>query len=85
MRAYLVLFDLVALYTNIPHGDSIRLRVACSAACLTVRDLEEKALDEAVVKPLWWFRFMGDIQSLWTGTHNELETFFNYLNTCHDV
>ena len=64
-------------------GTAIGTKFAPPYANLFMARLEEDFLEKAPYKPYLWLRYLDDIFAIWTGTLNELEAFFEYLNQYH--
>ena len=64
-------------------GTAIGTKFAPPYANLFMVRLEEDFLEKAPYKPYLWLRYLDDIFAIWTGTLNELEAFFEYLNQYH--
>ena len=68
-------------------GTAMGTPMAPSISSLFMGWLEERLLANSPVPidPKFWKRFLDDIFLLWTGTDEEWEIFFNYINSFHST
>ena len=64
-------------------GTAIGTKFAPPYAILTLDKFERKALEEAVLKPLFWWRYIDDIIFGWVHGEEKLREFIDYLNSLH--
>ena len=64
-------------------GTAIGTKFAPSYAIITMGKFETKALRNAVLKPLFWWRFIDDIIFAWVYGEEKLREFLDYLNSIH--
>ena len=58
-------------------------RMASSYANLFMGKFEQQAIDNSLLKPFSWWRFIDDIFMIWTHGEEHLKTFIGYLNSIH--
>ena len=64
-------------------GTAIGTKFAPPYAILTMDKFERKALEEATLKPLFWWRYIDDIIFGWVYGEEKLREFIDYLNSIH--
>ena len=62
------------------HGTAMGARMAPSYANLFVGNFEQQAIDNSLLKPFIWWRFIDDTFMIWTHREEHLKTFTGYLN-----
>ena len=66
------------------HGIAMGTRtVPFSYVNLFMEKFEQQAIDNSVLKPFIWWRFIDDIFMIWTHGEEHLKTFIGYLNSIH--
>ncbi len=66
-------------------GTAMGTKMAPAYANLFLDELETRFLDQQLVKPLVWNRFIDDILCIWPGTESSLGTFLEELNQIHQT
>ena len=64
-------------------GTAMGTKLAPSYANIFMGDVEEKILNNCVLKPFFWVRFIDDIFAIWTEGEESLTDFHNFINTQH--
>ena len=77
------LFDFGEKKSKQKLGTAIGTKFAPLYQDLFMACLEKVFHKKAPYKPYLWLQYLDDIFAVWTGTLNELETFFEYLNQYH--
>jgi len=49
-----------------------------------MEDFENKAIEQAAHKPVYWFRYVGDTFVIWPHGQKKLTEFLNYLSGLHN-
>ena len=49
-----------------------------------MEDFEKKAMEQAVLKPVCWFRYVDDTFVIWPHGQEKLTEFLNHLNRIHN-
>jgi hypothetical protein len=49
-----------------------------------MEDFENKAIEQAAHKPVYWFRYVDDTFVIWPHGQEKLTEFLNYLNGLHN-
>lgn len=76
-------FDFNAeMYQQI-RGTAMGTKMAPAFAGLFMADLEEEFLEQEVVKPVVWWRYIDDILCVWPGDAESLQSFISRLNCFH--
>ena len=65
------------------HGTAMGTRMTPSYANLFMGKFEQQAIDNSLLKPFIWGRFIDDIFMIWTHGEEHLKTFIGYLNSIH--
>ena len=66
-------------------GTAMGTRVAPSFANLFMAEFEEKHVYTYPTKPSLWLRYIDDIFLIWEHGQEALDTFLEYLNSCHET
>jgi hypothetical protein len=49
-----------------------------------MEDFEKNAIEQAIYKPICWFRYVDDTFVIWPHGQEKLEDFLNHLNGFHN-
>ena len=64
-------------------GTAMGTKVAPSLANLFMADFEDKWVYQYHTQPSVWLRYIDDIFIIWEDTKEKLDSFIEYLNSCH--
>ena len=59
------------------------IRMAPSYGNLFMGKFEQQAIDNSLLKPFIWWRFIDDIFMIWTHGEEHLISFIGFLNSIH--
>ena len=65
------------------YGTAMGTRIAPSHANFFMGKFEQQAIDNSLLKPFIWWRFIDDIFMIWTHGEEHIKTFIGYLNSIH--
>ena len=65
------------------HGTAMGTRMAPSYANLSMGKFEQQAIDNSLLKPFIWWRFIDDIFMIWTHREEHLKSFIGFLSSIH--
>ena len=65
------------------HGTATGTCMAPSYANLFMSKFEQQAIDNSLLKPFIWWRFINDIFMIWTHGEEHLKSFIGFLNSIH--